>query len=342
VIAAAASGAVMLLLRTGLQVRTIPERMFEWALRLVSPAVFEAGLQRFGFDAKGYALQTATLLTVLVLGLVGTVVLARGWSARALFSLGVGLWLIVMLVIMPLTDAGLFASALLDGMWDAVVGYLAVCLTYAACLMLARAVLDGVGARSAPPTSDPSRRAAVLGLASAGAALLGTYLLQFVSLRPRLPTVDVGEPQAAAPTVPVASAATSAADDEPDEPTARGLERTAHTRAGRHADRCADGRQHRVAGSDALPGASTDPGHEAGPGRRHPAGRPSGRRTDRFHHQQRRLLRRDQERCWRPDPRRPLVAAAHRRRGGSADRARLRQPATAAKHRSRAHPGVHQ
>ena len=53
--AALTAGAAMAVLRTTLQVRTIPERVMEWALLFVPPELFEAGLQRFGFEAKRYA-----------------------------------------------------------------------------------------------------------------------------------------------------------------------------------------------------------------------------------------------------------------------------------------------
>ena len=47
---------MLLVLRSTLQVRTVPERVLEWMLLFVPLDVFEAGLRRFGFDAKRYAL----------------------------------------------------------------------------------------------------------------------------------------------------------------------------------------------------------------------------------------------------------------------------------------------
>src|SRR5919199_1662205 len=96
-LAALLAGGGMLVLRSVLQVRTVPERVMEWLLLFVPLGVFEALLQRFGFDAKRYAL-----------------------------------WLAV--VVMPVTSAGLFAADLLDGKLAAIGGYLAVGLTYAATL----------------------------------------------------------------------------------------------------------------------------------------------------------------------------------------------------------------
>src|SRR6476620_9851267 len=55
-IAALVLAASTLLLRSTLQVRSVPERLVEWLLLFVPPSLFEAGLQRLGFDAKTYAL----------------------------------------------------------------------------------------------------------------------------------------------------------------------------------------------------------------------------------------------------------------------------------------------
>ena len=54
--AAGVAWAAMRLLRATLQVRTVPERLMEWLLLLVPLDLFEAGLRRFGFAAKQYAL----------------------------------------------------------------------------------------------------------------------------------------------------------------------------------------------------------------------------------------------------------------------------------------------
>ncbi|HET6315113.1 MAG TPA: hypothetical protein VFG86_01550, partial [Chloroflexota bacterium] len=65
--AAIATGMGMWLLRSTLQVRTVPERLLEWVLLFVPLDVFEATLQRFGFSAKRYAL---FLGIVIMLGLL--------------------------------------------------------------------------------------------------------------------------------------------------------------------------------------------------------------------------------------------------------------------------------
>ena len=82
---AAAVGAVgtMALLRSTLQVRTVSERLLEWVLLLVPPGLLEAALQRFGFDAKRYALYIAILATLATLTVLGTVVLGRRWPGYA-------------------------------------------------------------------------------------------------------------------------------------------------------------------------------------------------------------------------------------------------------------------
>src|SRR5918912_857824 len=77
--AAVLAGLIMALLRSALQVRSVPERLLEWLLLLISPAQMEAALQRFGFDTKEYALQAVTLATFVVVAALGVVVLSRGW-----------------------------------------------------------------------------------------------------------------------------------------------------------------------------------------------------------------------------------------------------------------------
>src|SRR5687768_4240300 len=68
-LATAAAGGVMLYLRSEAQVRSVPERLLEAMLLFVPPDVFEAGIQRFGFDAKRYGLvgATAGMLGIMIL-----------------------------------------------------------------------------------------------------------------------------------------------------------------------------------------------------------------------------------------------------------------------------------
>ena len=71
ILATLAAGGVMLYLRSALQVRTVPERVMEWLLLFVPLDVFEAGLRRFGFDAKRYALLGAILGMLAILAVAG-------------------------------------------------------------------------------------------------------------------------------------------------------------------------------------------------------------------------------------------------------------------------------
>ena len=117
------AGLVMALLRSTLQVRSVPERLLEWVLLLISPAQMEAALQRFGFDTKQYALQAVTLATLVAMAGLGALVLSRGWPAWHLLALGPGLWLVLMLVVTPLSGAGVFAVQLVEGTWPTIVGF---------------------------------------------------------------------------------------------------------------------------------------------------------------------------------------------------------------------------
>src|SRR5687768_12406718 len=92
-VAAAAAGVGMLLLRSTLAVRSVPERVLEWLLLFVPLEMFEAGLQRFGFSAKRYALYFAVVIMLAGLAWLGAVALRRRWTWPVLLGLGVGVWL---------------------------------------------------------------------------------------------------------------------------------------------------------------------------------------------------------------------------------------------------------
>ena len=213
-VAAAASAAFgMAVLRSTVQVRSLPERLIEWILIYVPIDAFAGGIQRFGFDAKRYALWTAILLTVAALAAFGAFVLRRRFSNLAILALGIGLWAFTMMVIMPLTDAGLFAIALIDGTRAAVLGYLAVALTYVAVLVGVRVLLldpklpSSVAYRAVSARTDVrswflgpvSRRSAVV---FGGAALAGyglTFVSSLIGPRRQFTTVRVLDPQEPVP-----------------------------------------------------------------------------------------------------------------------------------------------
>jgi DMSO/TMAO reductase YedYZ molybdopterin-dependent catalytic subunit len=133
-VAALVVGLGMLLLRSTLEVRSIPERTMEWLLLFVPTSVFENLLLRFGLEAKRYALDAAIVLMLAALAAIGYGVLRAQWRVAAIAMLGVAFWLFVMLVVMPLTSAGVFAMDLEDGKRATIGGYLAVGLSYAAVL----------------------------------------------------------------------------------------------------------------------------------------------------------------------------------------------------------------
>jgi DMSO/TMAO reductase YedYZ molybdopterin-dependent catalytic subunit len=148
--AALAVGLVLVVLRAAFQVRSVPERILEWVLLFVPLDVFEAGIRRFGFDAKRYALFGTILATLFALTAIGALALRRRWSEAGLAGLSVGLWLFVMLVVMPLTSAGPFAVGLVNGTTAAVGGYLVAALVYAGVLALFREALERI---DSPPTA---------------------------------------------------------------------------------------------------------------------------------------------------------------------------------------------
>ncbi|MBV8714028.1 MAG: molybdopterin-dependent oxidoreductase [Chloroflexi bacterium] len=197
VAAALVFGLGMLLLRSTVGVRSIPERLMEWLLLFVPPGLFEAILQRFGFDAKRYGLDAAVLLALAALAWIGYEALWRGWSLPALGALGPALWLVVMLVIMPLTSAGVFASALVEGATANILGYLAISLSYAAVLMGVRVWLDRDGYR-AIPLSD--RRTLIVTLGGTVAAYVAAYASGLLSpTANRAPSILLVDPQEPVP-----------------------------------------------------------------------------------------------------------------------------------------------
>ncbi|MBV9597138.1 MAG: molybdopterin-dependent oxidoreductase [Chloroflexi bacterium] len=199
-VAALVVAASTLLLRSTLQVRSVPERLVEWLLLFVPPSLFEAVLQRLGFDAKRYALYLTTIAIFGLFAWLGYVVLRRGWSPAVIGLVGVSVWLGVMLIIMPLTSAGVFAVGLLDGKRAAIGGYLALGLSYAGVLAMVRTW-------SFKPLPNLASRRLALGLVGGAAvSYIATYLA--VLLLPHaaaVPAVVVEDPQHPAPSAGVES-----------------------------------------------------------------------------------------------------------------------------------------
>ncbi len=156
-------------LRDVWQIRALPERVMEWLLLFVPLDLFELGLQRFGSSAKDVAL-LATLLgmALLLLGL-GVLALRAGWSNWRLLGLGCVLWLLAMVLVMPLTGAGLFARNLLIAPLLINAGYVFVFLGYASVLATGRLLIRRGPMDRARIASE--RRALLAGIAGTLGAL---------------------------------------------------------------------------------------------------------------------------------------------------------------------------
>jgi DMSO/TMAO reductase YedYZ molybdopterin-dependent catalytic subunit len=170
-----ASAAAMMLqdLVRGLwQVRSLPERVMEWLLLFVPLDTFERALAQFGADAKELALFGTSLGMGVALALLGAVVVRTGWRSWHLFGVGLGLWLLTMLLVMPITGAGAFGTSLLVSPLLTTAGFLLVFCGYATVLLV------GTHPDAPPPSVMRERRALLVGLfgiaASGGlAALVG-------------------------------------------------------------------------------------------------------------------------------------------------------------------------
>ena len=166
-VASVVAVALQNLLRDAWQIRTLPERVMEWLLLFVPLDLFERGLAQFGADAKEVGL-TATLIGMaVILAAIGVLVLRAGWRAWWLIGLGVGLWLITMAVIMPITGAGLLATDLRVDPLLTNAGYLLVFLGYASVLVAGQSLLTR---RDADRPIMPERRALLAGVVGTIAA----------------------------------------------------------------------------------------------------------------------------------------------------------------------------
>src|SRR5579883_2916570 len=143
---AASALAVLLMFwaRSALQIRTLPERIMESVLLLVPPDQFEGAIEKYGPAAKEYALYGTTAAMLLALIAIG--LLAHRFVRRPawLLAVGVGLWLVAMAAIMPLTGAGVFATSLFQNPILVNVVYLGIGLAYASVLLLGRIAAPGL------------------------------------------------------------------------------------------------------------------------------------------------------------------------------------------------------
>jgi DMSO/TMAO reductase YedYZ molybdopterin-dependent catalytic subunit len=109
------------------------------------------------------------------LATLGALAIQYRLRERTLLGLGAGMWLVSMLVVMPITGAGPFGTALLVSPLLTSASYLLVFLGYASALLVGRMALDlGVSlSRQSTPTPPPVRERRTLLVGLAGAALAG-------------------------------------------------------------------------------------------------------------------------------------------------------------------------
>ena len=184
-------------IRAAWQVRSLPERVMESLLVLVPLDLFEQGLQRFGANAKDLALLGTVVGMVALLIIVGSFAVRRGMSGWQMLAVGLGLWLFAMVMVMPLTGAGLFGTGLLVDPVLTNAAYLCVFGAYSLVLVLGTWLLNEL---SAPrPATNRDRRALLAGLVG-GLATIGAYGLARASVASG-GTTQSTLPLAAAPTL---------------------------------------------------------------------------------------------------------------------------------------------
>jgi DMSO/TMAO reductase YedYZ molybdopterin-dependent catalytic subunit len=155
------------------QIRSLPERVMEWSLLFVPLDLFERGLAQFGPSAKEYALAANVLGMAAMLWLIGFVLLRRHNSGQLVLISSLGLWLVAMLVVMPITGGGVFGTALFQSPWLVSVVFLMVFLVYGALLIAAMAVSAAINpVRVSVPGYSSTRRD--FGIAAIGA--IGSWL----------------------------------------------------------------------------------------------------------------------------------------------------------------------
>jgi DMSO/TMAO reductase YedYZ molybdopterin-dependent catalytic subunit len=202
------------------QVRTLPERTMETLLLLIPLDLFERGLQQFGASAKDIALVGTYLGMIVLLLLVGR------WAVRThniWMSIAGGgvLWLLAMVVVLPLTGAGVFATGLLLNPISTDAAYLGVFGAYTAVLAL------GNGLHRVPAVRRPAagqhveqfaveRRSLLAGLGSALVTLVAFGVARSTTgaggaVQSSLPLAAAPTPRPAPSATPVPPAATTVA-----------------------------------------------------------------------------------------------------------------------------------
>jgi DMSO/TMAO reductase YedYZ molybdopterin-dependent catalytic subunit len=221
---------VALLVQTAIrgvwQLRSLPERVMEWLLLFVPLDLFEAGLARFGANAKDIALAGLILGMAALLVLVGTLAVRFGRSSWWLLGLGLLLWLVTMAVVMPVTGAGFFATGLFVSPLLTTTGYLLVFLAYGTTLVLGHLLfwwLPSAARAARPPRPETApagtdRRALITGLlggiVALGVARVAAQGGSLASSSLPLATLPTPPPPTAAPP------ATAAADEPATPPPA--------------------------------------------------------------------------------------------------------------------------
>jgi DMSO/TMAO reductase YedYZ molybdopterin-dependent catalytic subunit len=192
---------LMLWARSLYQIRTLPERVMEWSLQFIPLDLFEQGLQKFGTSAKEIALLGNYLGLALTLVVIGAIALRSG--ARLIAGLSLGLWLFAMVVVMPITGAGFFASDLAQDIILTDFSYLALALAYGTVLLLTHALVTSGSATVAIASGSlESRRAFVGALVGTGAAYALTFWFgrNAGASNSTLPLASVGNLPTAVPT----------------------------------------------------------------------------------------------------------------------------------------------
>jgi hypothetical protein len=215
------------------QVRTLPERVMEWLLIFVPLDLFEAGLARLGADAKDVALVGVMVGMAVVLFLIGLLALRLAPSTWWLLALGPVLWLLTMVLVLPVTGAGVFGTQLLVSPLLTDASYAMVFLGYATTLVAGQLVFTAIGPRSAaapstrqppspahtPSTPDGDRRSLLAGLLSAAIAFGVARVASQTGASSSLPLATLPTPvvptPAPSPTQPPQAAATPVSDAAP-------------------------------------------------------------------------------------------------------------------------------